>query len=925
MSKGEGMEHFHSARPPLAPRSTTSCAFKCDCSACPRHCGEQHDAALVIWIAILTGVAAAFASPYSYAIGLYRVTDIGDLFGSNSATYAYDINESGQIVGQTQTPQGDHAFLYSNGSMQDLGTLGGDFSIANAINDSGQIVGYSHLSSNPSQDGYHAFLHNGVDMLDLGTLGGKFSIAHDINNSGVVVGYAERAGTSDISRGFVYDGVSMQDAGGLTGTGSVIAVGVNGSGQIAMNIAQATTQFQERAYLKTNTNYQDLGTLSGDQAIVQTVATAINDSAHVVGWSVTPDSGGGLRAFIHRGDSMVDLGTIGSPDVWSQALDVSDSGVVVGRTSIGPGDNGRAFVWDANEGMINLNDRIAPDDPLKGQVLFQSANAINEKGEIVGSGVTPRTIAASGLLFTPITQNLPGALGTKPNGGSLYIVGGQFDPQKSTIVLTHGWQPGEVYTPNDMTDFPLLGVRDAVVSRLTATNLINDVNVVSFEWQDAYTEQSLGGLGVDALMALLLNPNVLSSSYNVVSDYLDALGQTQSAGHVLAESLLQLGISDSERLQFVGHSLGAMVSTYAIQELARTGITSDQLTILDAPNRFGAASEFFYEHLPFGDVDYVDNFYAVTGGDILGAAPAAELGEGGYSVPFAGHTSIHQAFYSDRVGTAEWTSAVLDTEFSSRPSPPTWDPRPYDGVGTTVSMVSNDIIETEDSDILGVAELDTSRPGWRAVVNDATATKQFSLNVLGEAAEAYVDQAGRIIYYFGPDGTTITQASVSFATNTATFAIESSGGPSLVDGTYINDWIGLEESSPVVIRRDIEIPENARLLEFDYLILGAGDGDWLTLHFNDLLLFSIIGEDFVGTPGVGTVPISLFAGEIGSLYFTLNSVGDRNAQFLLKDIRLLSASPVPLPKGLWLLMCGATLLLCLTRCSRVGRQFRVTT
>ena len=67
----------------------------------------------------------------------YSLTDLGQ--GGATA-----INDSGQVVGWYQST--NHAFLYSNGTMSDIGTLGGDcsdFSCANGINASGQVVGYS--------------------------------------------------------------------------------------------------------------------------------------------------------------------------------------------------------------------------------------------------------------------------------------------------------------------------------------------------------------------------------------------------------------------------------------------------------------------------------------------------------------------------------------------------------------------------------------------------------------------------------------------------------------------------------------------------------------------------------------------------------------------------------------------------------------
>ena len=117
------------------------------------------------------------------------MTDLGTLGGSGS--WAYGINDAGQVVGESITAADSysfHAFITgSNGAgMTDLGTLGGGYSYASGINDAGRVSGWSTTAAGAT----HAFITgpNGVGMTDLGTLGGSDSRAYDINDAGQVVG-----------------------------------------------------------------------------------------------------------------------------------------------------------------------------------------------------------------------------------------------------------------------------------------------------------------------------------------------------------------------------------------------------------------------------------------------------------------------------------------------------------------------------------------------------------------------------------------------------------------------------------------------------------------------------------------------------------------------------------------------------------------
>lgn len=99
--------------------------------------------------------------------------------------------------------------------VQDLGTLGGAFSIAFDINNADQGVGGSGISGDTEG---HAFLYSPVQgMTDLGTLPGRpSSIAWGINNDDQVV----RSSSLDDPRAFLYSGGVMRDFNTLIPTNS---------------------------------------------------------------------------------------------------------------------------------------------------------------------------------------------------------------------------------------------------------------------------------------------------------------------------------------------------------------------------------------------------------------------------------------------------------------------------------------------------------------------------------------------------------------------------------------------------------------------------------------------------------------------------------------------------------------------------------
>ncbi len=326
----------------------------------------------------LTGTAAFDATLWPKK---GEIVDLGTLGGSFSVAFA--LNDRGMAAGAATNTILDpdsfgealigfpsstqwHAALWQNGSIQDLGTLGdGPASVANFVNERGQVAGNSYTNSIPGVYGIptlHPFLWENGQMVDLGSLGGVYANANGLNNRGQVAGFSTLTG----------------DLGG------------------------------GHAFLWARGAMQDLGFLGGSYSFSE--ANVINDDGEIAGHSATAD--GAFRGFRWKRGVMTDLGSVPGYDS-SNTGGINAKGQIAGWAYNGDSDApSHAVLWDKDGPGIDLNIFVPPGSDLE----LTEANSINDRGEVVGTALLPNGDAHV-FLLTPTERDFDADAAAPPATG----------------------------------------------------------------------------------------------------------------------------------------------------------------------------------------------------------------------------------------------------------------------------------------------------------------------------------------------------------------------------------------------------------------------------------------------------------------------------------------------------------------------------
>ena len=358
------------------------------------------------------GLAFAVLTGSAWAQERYNVFDLGVV--GNPPAGPYIIRNNGLISGAAATPDGSsmHAVLWYKGWKIDIGTpgLGGQNSAAFGVNEFGQTVGQAETSRPNAEDfcGFNAdgfasstacrpFLWQDGVMTKLPTLGGHNGFANSINNRGVVAGIAETDAT-DPTPGcpvhqfepVVWERGRIHSLPPYSGDSDGVAAQVNDKGQVvgasgtcgSFNPNTGLYLVENHALLWENGVATDLGNLGGEGGLAGNHACALNNHGQVVGHSDLPNDASFHGFLWTRETGMKDLGTL-SGDFASLALGINDGGVVVGA-SIGPAfSTFRAVLWEKGT-VTDLNTLV--DANPKNLYLVQG-ESINSRGEIIGLAV----------------------------------------------------------------------------------------------------------------------------------------------------------------------------------------------------------------------------------------------------------------------------------------------------------------------------------------------------------------------------------------------------------------------------------------------------------------------------------------------------------------------------------------------------------
>ncbi len=359
-------------------------------AACSFPCRVAQGVAYLLFLAGTLPLPAQFLG--------FEATELGVFDPNRARITGTDLNNSGAIVGYSLRSGGAPAvsFLYQNGTYTDLGTFTeGTATFAYGINESGQITGYSFVRNGLGQTSPAAFVYQNGTLTNVGI--GLASRGLALNNSGTIAGLVQ-LDPSKRDQGILIgtNPSSQTPVDGLDATANSRFLAINSRGDaVGFSGVSGSTI---RPVLYTNGTLTDLGVPNG----VSSEAIAINNAGTILIRNMT-DPDVALRGYLFRDGTFTDIGHLGGNDTRPAGLNAQ--GYVVGYSRQADGSV-RGFVYTPDGGMQNLeslfqNNALVTAGYVPGSF---SPFAINDNNQIAGIGTFTDAFGEHDrlMLLTPI-------------------------------------------------------------------------------------------------------------------------------------------------------------------------------------------------------------------------------------------------------------------------------------------------------------------------------------------------------------------------------------------------------------------------------------------------------------------------------------------------------------------------------------------
>jgi len=468
----------------------------------------------------------------------------------------------------TVEPLEARVLLDAEYSVIDLGTLGGNFSAAMGINESGDVAGYAY----DAQSDIWAFYYDSDTQImtarpnaaGISGFGAEYSYGFDINDAGIIVGQLDHWMGNDIA--FYDSGSNAYSIHLKTTDWSSSAKAINNVSPYPTIVGYYYDTDADPDNITPYAFKHNIGTGWTDLDSDPSAANDINNTNQIIGKSlVTTSYGSYYHATMWYNGTETDLDA--GNNYGSEAVGINNLGQVVGWKHTGLGSQFHAFSWTAAGGLQELT-------TLEGGDYNSDARAVNDQGQIVGTSDTwvgsEKTYRAF-IYENGVMENLESLVA---NLGSWKLLAAEDINEKGQIV---GWG----YLNNDVHGFLLdpIGDTTAPTAALTASDITtvggtNHVFTVNYQDDTVIDVSSLdnsdirvtGPNGFNQLAVLVSVDNNTDGAPRIATYRIDAPGGSWDPADngVYAVSIAADQVSDTANNYVAAGQLGSFTAALVL-------------------------------------------------------------------------------------------------------------------------------------------------------------------------------------------------------------------------------------------------------------------------------------------------------------------------------------------------------------------------